>query len=68
MPLPIDPHLKSLQDKLAYVTRPVVEDVKLVRMRKDVEQSAKQAANGRLTMAQDVAWSLINNSSFLFNR
>jgi hypothetical protein len=67
-PLPIDPHLKSLQDKLAYVSRPVAEDVKLVRMRKDVEQSAKQAGNGRLTMAQDVAWSLINNSSFLFNR
>jgi WD40 repeat protein/mono/diheme cytochrome c family protein len=67
-PLPIDPHLKSLQEKLAYVSRPVVEDVKLVRMRKDVEQSAKQAAQARLTMAQDVAWSLINNSSFLFNR
>ena len=67
-PLPIDPGLKALQDKLAYVSRPVVEDVKLVRMRKDVEQSAKQAGNARLTMAQDVAWSLINNSSFLFNR
>ena len=67
-PLPIDPGLKALQDKLAYVSRPVVEDDKLVRLRKDVEQSAKQAANVRLTMAQDVAWSLINNSSFLFNR
>ena len=67
-PLPVDPHLKALRDKLEYVTRPVVEDVKLVRLRKDVEQSAKQAAQGRLTMAQDVAWSLINNSSFLFNR
>jgi hypothetical protein len=67
-PLPIDPHLKSLQDKLAYVSRPVVEDTKLVRLRKDVEQSAKQAANARLTMAQDVAWSLINSSSCLFNR
>ncbi len=67
-PLPTDPHLKSLQDKLAYVSRPVVEDPRLVRMRKDVEQSAKQAGNVRLTMAQDVAWSLINNSSFLFNR
>jgi len=67
-PLPMDPHLKSLKDKLAYVSRPVVEDPKLARLRKDVEQSAKQAANARLTTAQDVAWSLINSSAFLFNR
>jgi WD40 repeat protein/mono/diheme cytochrome c family protein len=67
-PLPTDPQVKALQEKLAYVTRPVVEDVKLVRLRKDVEQSAKQATHRRLTMAQDVAWSLINSSAFLFNR
>jgi hypothetical protein len=30
--------------------------------------STKQVANKRLTGAQDLAWAIINNPAFLFNR
>src|SRR5439155_4050271 len=67
-PLPIDPHLKELQDTLVLVSKPVPLDAALVQLRNDTAQSTKQVADGRLTAAQDLAWALINSPAFLFNR
>ena len=36
--------------------------------RTDAALSTTQLANQRLTGAQDLAWAIINNPSFLFNR
>jgi len=43
-------------------------DPHLAQLRRDVELSRKQLENARLTAAQDLAWALINNPAFLFNR
>jgi hypothetical protein len=66
-PRPIDPRLKQLRDALAEAEQPLPVDPKLARLRQDVELSAAQAANPRLTAAQDIAWALVNSSAFLFN-
>ncbi|HXX92606.1 MAG TPA: hypothetical protein VEN81_03175 [Planctomycetota bacterium] len=67
-PLPIDPHLKELQESLVQVSKPVPLDAALVQLRADAAQSTKQLADSRLTAAQDLAWALINSPAFLFNR
>ena len=67
-PRPIDPKLKQLQDRLAKVSQPLPIDPKLQQLRADVELSKKQLTNPRLTVAQDIAWALINSPAFLFNR
>ena len=67
-PLPIDPKLKAIRERLDYVSRPVPEDPKLVSLRADAAASEKQLQNKRLTAAQDLAWALINSPAFLFNR
>jgi WD40 repeat protein/mono/diheme cytochrome c family protein len=66
-PLPPDPKLKDLEERLAYVSRPVPEDGRLAQLRQDVRQSEQQMTNRRLTVAQDLAWALINSPAFLFN-
>jgi mono/diheme cytochrome c family protein len=67
-PLPIDPRLKELQESVGLVSKPVPLDKTLTQLRADTEQSTKQSADARLTMAQDLAWALINSPAFLFNR
>ncbi len=67
-PLPTDPKLADLRSTLEEVSKPVPEDGKLVQLRRDVELSAQQTANPRLTGAQDITWALINSPAFLFNR
>ncbi len=67
-PLPVDPKLTEHKAAVERVTRPVPIDARLVQIRLDAEASAKQALNTRLTMAQDLAWALINSPAFLFNR
>ena len=43
-------------------------DLKYQRLVKAVEQAKAEAANPRLVGVQDLAWALVNNPSFLFNR
>jgi hypothetical protein len=66
-PLPVDPHLKTLRDRVESASKPLPLDPRLAQLRQDVEMSIKQAADRRLTAAQDIAWALINSPSFLFN-
>lgn len=66
-PLPIDPKLVELKGNLTTAQKPVPEDPKLLELRRDVDVSTQQLANKRLTMAQDLAWALINSPAFLFN-
>jgi hypothetical protein len=67
-PVPEDPKLTELKNALARAEAPVAIDPKLVQLRADAEMSKQQLANKRLTGAQDLAWALINNPAFLFNR
>jgi hypothetical protein len=66
-PLPVDPGVVQRQRRLESARRPVPTDPVLVQLRADVQQSEQQLANKRLTMAQDLAWALINSPAFLFN-
>jgi len=67
-PVPEDAKRKELETLLAKAARPVPTDAALVQLRQDVQASAGQLKHPRLTVAQDLAWALINMPSFLFNR
>jgi hypothetical protein len=67
-PRPIDPHLKELQESVKRLGEPLPADPKLANLKRAAELSAKQLENARLIGAQDLAWALINNPAFLFNR
>ena len=67
-PLPIDPHLKKLQENLEYVSQPLAKDNTLAQLERAVTLSTEQLATGRLAGVQDIAWALVNSSAFLFNR
>lgn len=66
-PLPEDPGVTQRKERITFVSAPVPEDTRLVRLRSDVEYSKKQLESQRLTAAQDIAWALINSPAFLFN-
>jgi hypothetical protein len=66
-PLPVDPGVQQRQRRVKSAEQPVRTDPVLVQLRNDVQQSQQQLANKRLTMAQDLAWALINTPAFLFN-
>jgi hypothetical protein len=66
-PLPTEPVLQKLKDALADASQPVPLDPELDRLRRDHALSERQLASLRLTFAQDVTWTLINSSAFLFN-
>jgi hypothetical protein len=65
--LPTEPVLQKLKDALADASQPVPLDPELDRLRRDHALSERQLASLRLTFAQDVTWTLINSSAFLFN-
>ena len=67
-PRPVDPKLTELRAKLAEASQPLPTAPELARLRRAAQLSAKQLENARLTFAQDLAWALINNPAFLFNR
>mgnify|MGYP000224075007 CR=1 FL=1 len=67
-PRPEDPKLVALRKVLEDARKPLPEDPKLARLRRAVQLSQQQLENGRLTVAQDLAWALINSPAFLFNR
>lgn len=67
-PRAIDPKLKELQDVYARAQEPLPVDPKLADLKHAVELSTKQLQQLRLVAAQDIAWALINNPAFLFNR
>jgi WD40 repeat protein/mono/diheme cytochrome c family protein len=62
-----DSHMKELESQLALAQQAIPMDGKLQQMRRALELSREQLKNKRLTVAQDVAWALINNPSFLYN-
>ncbi len=67
-PLPADPKLAELKGAVTTANEPIKLDPKLVQLRLDTAMSVRQLTDKRLTMAQDLAWALINNPAFLFNR
>jgi hypothetical protein len=67
-PLPADTKLVALEAAVKTAELPIKEDPKLVELRQNMDYSTQQAANRRLTASQDLAWALVNSSSFLFNR
>jgi hypothetical protein len=67
-PLPEDERQKELERELVRASRPVPVDPALAQLRLDVDASARQLAERRLTATQDLAWALINTPAFLFNR
>ncbi|NDD39571.1 MAG: DUF1553 domain-containing protein, partial [Verrucomicrobia bacterium] len=67
-PRPIDPHLKELREAVKRLGEPLPEDPRLVTLKRATELSTKQLEQARLIGAQDLAWALINNPAFLFNR
>lgn len=66
-PLPEDARLVALKKAAEEAKNAVPVDPVLARLRNDIEQSIQQAASQRLTVAQDIAWALINSPAFLFN-
>ena len=67
-PLPGDQKIIEHRAALTKASRPILTDPVITQLRQDVELSARQMVNRRLTAAQDLAWALINTPSFLFNR
>jgi hypothetical protein len=67
-PLPADAKLVALEAAVKTAELPIKEDPKVLELRQNMDYSTQQAANRRLTAAQDLAWALVNSSSFLFNR
>ena len=67
-PLPVDAKLAVAATASSSRPRqPVPLDPTLEQLRHDLEMSIQQAATRRLTVAQDIAWALINSPAFLFN-
>jgi hypothetical protein len=67
LPLPTDPGTLQRRAVLAKAQEPIRLDPKLVQLRQDAQHSKTQAADTRLTGAQDLVWALVNNPAFLFN-
>jgi WD40 repeat protein len=67
-PLPADPKIKQLQDKVNLAQKPVPLPPQIARLRRALELSKGQLSKKRIIGAQDLAWAIINTPAFLFNR
>jgi len=67
-PLVADARLLALDAALKTAQDPILDDLKLLELRENMDYSTRQSADRRLTAAQDLTWALINSPSFLFNR
>ncbi len=61
-------YLRQLRNRVAALEEPLPKDPQLVEIQRAIDLSGRQLENQRLTVAQDIAWALINNPAFLFNR
>ncbi|MEK0449147.1 MAG: hypothetical protein RL088_1415 [Verrucomicrobiota bacterium] len=68
IPPPVHPGIVQRRESVAKAEFPVRIDPGLLQLRADVQQSAAQLGNKRLTGAQDIVWALVNTPAFLFNR
>ena len=59
--------MDALKASLVKAEQQVPIDSTLIQLRNDAQFSVEQAANRRLTAAQDLTWALINNAAFIFN-
>ncbi len=66
-PVPPDAETEQLKLRIAKLSKPLPIDPKLAQLQRAVELSKQQLAESRLTIAQDVAWALINSPEFLYN-
>ncbi len=66
-PLPKDAGETQREMSLTNASKPVPIDPDLLELRRIANLSSQQAKNRRLTLAQDLAWVLINSPAFLFN-
>ncbi|TVP98214.1 MAG: DUF1549 domain-containing protein [Planctomycetaceae bacterium] len=66
--VPKDPAIVAIEQRIAKLSVVTPTDPLLERLRTDVEQSAQQQQQVRLTAAEDLTWALINSPAFLFNR
>ena len=60
--------LRQLRNRVAALGKPLPKDPQLAELERAIDLSRRQLENPRLTVAQDIAWALINNPAFLFNR
>jgi WD40 repeat protein/mono/diheme cytochrome c family protein len=67
-PQPKDPGIIERENELELVSQPLAQDPLLARLERAAKLSAQQLVDRRTTMAQDLAWALVNSPSFLFNR
>jgi hypothetical protein len=63
---PADQRTEEQKQKVAAAYR--AQDAELARLEAEVKKSEDQLKNRRLVGVQDLAWALINNPAFLFNR
>ncbi len=66
-PLPIDPGIIELQNRLDHQNKPLAADPQLERFERAVRLGETQLKNSRLTTIQDLTWALVNSPAFLFN-
>jgi WD40 repeat protein/mono/diheme cytochrome c family protein len=65
--LPEDELVVKLRGRIEKLSKPIVDDSKLVSLRADVKESESQTQHAKVTAAEDISWALINSPAFLYN-